>query len=156
MRHMLFAVALLIPSPIWAAFQLSELVGQWTGQGTYTEGVSKAKMRCNLSFVGTDAKVTMSGRCGSSLGAESVVLDFANDADGGVTVRSGAGAPESDSAITGLTGVPGPNGLVVKGSGGDESVIIELLLNANGTLRFATQRNSSNGMAISIVDLSRR
>jgi len=156
MKSMILALAMLAPLPAMAELALSDLVGTWTGQGTYVEGLSSAKMRCNLGITGTDAMVRLSGRCGSSLGAESVVLDFTKAADGSVSVSSGPGAPANDSKIDVMQGKITANQLILRGAAGDETVTIELLQNPNGSLHFATRRTWTGKKATSVVTLIRR
>ena len=139
-----------------ADLTLSQLVGTWTGSGTYAEALSEARMRCRLSIAGDDAKVTLSGRCGSSLGAEDVVLDFIRQGDGSVIVRSGPGAPQQDSKIAALTGRPQSNQLYVTGAAGDESVAMQFVKNADGTLYFATERKWQTGRSHSVITLQPR
>ncbi len=139
-----------------AELTLSQLTGTWTGAGNYAEGLSEARMRCRLTIAGDDAKVTMSGRCGSSLGAEDVVLDFIRQSDGSVRVQSGPGAPQQDSEIEALTGRPQGNQLFVTGSAGQESVAMQFVKNADGTLYFATERKWQTGRSQSVITLQPR
>ena len=139
-----------------ADLTLSQLVGNWTGSGNYREGVSEARMRCRLTIAGDDAKVTMSGRCGSSLGAEDVVLDFIRQGDGSVIVQSGPGAPQQESKIEALTGRPQGNQLFLTGAADGESVAMQFVRNADGTLYFATERKWRTGRSQSVITLQPR
>lgn len=139
-----------------ADLTLTQMVGTWTGAGTYSEALSEARMRCRLTIAGDDAKVTMSGRCGSSLGAEDVVLDFIRQGDGSVRVQSGPGAPAQDSEIKALSGRPQGNQLMVTGAAGLESVAMQFVKNADGTLYFATERKWQTGRSQSVITLSPR
>jgi len=156
MKNLIFAFIMLLPLPAWAELKLSDLVGNWGGQGTYAEGLSSAKLRCKLVIAGTDAMVRMTGRCGSSLGAENLALDFVKGADSTITVDSSAGAPQSDSPVGALRGSSQGNQLIIRGEGGDETVTIELILNPDGSLRFATQRTWPGKTGTSVVTLKRR
>ena len=87
-----------------AEFSLADMVGTWAGSGVYKENLSQAKVRCQLAVTGGAGKVTVSGRCGSSLGAETIVLDFTRQGDGRIVVTEGPGAPRNDSQIEALVG----------------------------------------------------
>ena len=156
MMRLLLVLLFLMPAGARADFVLSEMVGTWSGQGEYYELLSKARMRCRLSVVGNDAKVTLSGRCGSSLGAEDVVLDFIRQPDGQIVSRAGVGAPESDSPIEALYGRPTKTQLIVRGQSGKESVVMQFVKNADGTLYFVTRRDGAQGKRTSAITLSRR
>jgi len=142
--------------PAQADFRLLDMVGNWGGSGVYSEGVSKARMRCRISVTGDDAKVTLTGRCGSSLGAADVVLDFIAIGDGKVTVQPGDGAPASDSPITMLTGQLSATQLNVSGANYAESVVMQFVKNTDGTLNFATKRKWRTGRSQSTIRLVRR
>ena len=55
-----------------------------------------------------------------------------------------------------MSGPLGSNGLVVKGSNGDEEITVQLLLNDDGTLVFATREVVPEKTSTSYVTLSRQ
>ena len=152
-----FAILLaLLPAAASAEFALSDMVGKWAGEGMYYEPLSRAKMRCRLTIVGSDAAIAMSGRCGSSLGAEKVHLDLIRQPDGQIVLRAGKNAPETDSPIEALVGRPTRSQLIVRGQSGQESAVMQFVSNADGTLYFLTKLDGAKGERTSAVTLSRR
>jgi hypothetical protein len=136
MKTLICAVLVLVPNVAFAQFSLDTLVGKWSGQGTYAENMSSAKMRCKIDFAGGADKVTMTGRCASGLGAQKVALDLVQSKDGSITAKAAAGAPENKTEIDGLTGLPTERHLVMDGVAGEDSIKMEFLMNADGSLRF--------------------
>ena len=65
-----------------ADFRLGALAGNWAGSGSYTEGISTARLICRLAARGADERIRMTGRCGSSLGNEEIDMDLVLGADG--------------------------------------------------------------------------
>ncbi|MCP3969947.1 MAG: hypothetical protein GY717_06460 [Rhodobacteraceae bacterium] len=156
MTRFLFVLLLLLPAAARAEFVLSDLVGNWTGSGSYQEGLSKARMRCRLTVVGNNTKVTLSGRCGSSLGSERMVLDLIRRADGTIVLRSGDGAPQDDTSLAELVGYTARTQLFVSGESGHDSASVLFARNQNGTLYFASKRKWQTGNSQSAITLSRR
>lgn len=136
MKTLICAVLALMPNVALAEFSLEEMVGKWSGQGVYAENMSSAKMRCKIDFAGGADKVTMTGRCASGLGAQKVALDLVRAEDGTITAKAAAGAPENKTKIDGLTGLPIEGHLVMDGVAGEDSIKMEFLMNADGSLRF--------------------
>jgi len=139
-----------------AEFHLGALAGNWSGSGSYTEGISTARLICRLTASGDDRQVHMTGRCGSSLGNEDVDMVLVRAAEGTVTVSSGTAASRRDSPVENLQGVPEGNQLVARGSAEDEVVTLVLRFEDTGVLRFAVQRRWTGGKEESVVDLSAR
>lgn len=139
-----------------AEMSLADLVGDWSGSGTYSEALSSARMKCRLTMTGTAAKVTIAGRCGSSMGANDVVLDLVRQGDGRITLTSARDAPGFETAITGLSGRITGNQLTLRGEAGLERAATQFVLNADGSLRFAAERKWLTGNSQSIVTLQRR
>lgn len=149
--------ALLVSAPgARADLRLSQLVGRWAGTGIYHEGVSSAEMRCRLTFEGSDAQVSLGGRCGSSLGSQKVAVILSRGADGAVTMTAAPGAPPVDSDVEVLRGTPGAAWLELTGAAGPETVRMVFQLQADGSLRFATERKWQTGRSRSLVDMVRR
>ena len=136
MRTMICAALMFVPTVALADFSLDGLVGKWSGQGNYAENMSSAKMRCKIDIAGGADKVTMTGRCASGLGAQKVALDLTRADDGSITASAAEGAPQNKTNIDGLTGLPQGGHLVMDGTSGADSVKIEFLMNADGSLRF--------------------
>ncbi len=156
MKRLIFLCLLLVPGMARAEFALSDMVGTWAGTGSYTEALSKATMKCRLTVTGDDARVTVNGRCGSSLGADDVTLDFVRQSGSRVVVEETPGAPKQDSEIEEVSGNLTATQLFVRGAGGDETVAIQFVKNDDGTLYFATERTWKGGDSQSRVTLSRR
>ncbi len=156
MRMVLTAALCLTGAAARAEMSLADLVGSWTGSGTYHEALSQAKMKCRLTTVGDAAKVTISGRCGSSLGANDVVLDIVRQADGTVTMQSGGRAPGFETDIDQLTGRITGNQLMLSGEAGIERARLQFALNDDGSLRFASERKWQTGNSRSLVTLKQR
>lgn len=153
----LFLILLaLVPVPARADFALSDLVGTWNGAGTYEEGVSQARMRCRITVTGSDAQVRLTGRCGSSLGAEDVRVDVLRQADGSVTLVSPNGPTREPFSVREISGRPQGDRLTLQGTAGLESVIVQFVLHADGRLTFATQRKWRTGRSRSQVTMTRR
>lgn len=158
MRHALTLTLILSVLPVvaQAEFSLSDLVGTWTGEGSYYERPTRAKMKCRLSFAGTDAQVRMTGRCGSSLGAQDLEIDFVREGASGVVVRPAPGAPTSDSKLTEMSGQLQGNLMIASGTSGTETAKFQLESRADGTLQFVTQREDGTFFSQSVVTLVRR
>lgn len=156
MIRLLIFLLLLAPSTAWADFKLSDMVGTWSGSGKYWEPLTTAQMGCKLRITGNDAKVTLSGRCGSSIAAEKMLLDFVRQGNGQIVVTAGKGAPPSDSPIEALTGTPTKTELFVRGQSGAETVVMQFAKKADGTIYFATERDGAKGRRVSVVTLTRR
>ncbi len=156
MKHLFAMVLMIVPALAQADFSLSDMVGSWSGSGTYYEKPSRAKMQCRLTITGGDAKVTLSGRCGSSLGSETMKLDFIRQAGGKVVVQAAPGAPKKDSDIGQLSGRISGNFLIVSGSASDESVTIQFEKKSAGSLHFVTERIWEANSGQSSVMLTRR
>jgi hypothetical protein len=146
----------LAPMPAWAEFTLSDLVGNWSGSGKYYERPSSAKMKCRLSFAGDDARVRMTGRCGSSLGAQDLELDFIREGNRGVVVQSAPGAPKSKSAIARMAGQMTATMMIAEGVAATESAKFQLEIKPDGTMHFLTQRKDGTFFSQSTVVLVRR
>lgn len=146
----------LLPLSAQADFVLSDLVGTWAGEGSYYERPTKARMKCRLSFAGTDAQVRMSGRCGSSLGARNLELDFVRQGKTGVIVRAAPGAPTSDTGLTAMQGQMTGNRMAAAGTSGTETARFQIETQPDGTLRFVTQRENGTFFSQSVVILIRR
>ena len=151
MIRILLLCLVLLPAAARAEFTLSDMVGTWSGSGTYTEGVSQARMRCRIVVAGGDARVRLSGRCGSSLGAEDVAVEAVRQPDGRIALISPDGPTREPFSVREVSGVPQGDRLVLHGSAGVESVTVEFRRNANGTLSFVTQRKWRTGRSQSQV-----
>ncbi len=154
MRHALIFALILLPGLARADFALTDMVGSWSGTGTYAEALSQAKMKCRLNVAGADSKVTMTGRCGSSLGASDVVMDIVRSGTG--IVITGDGGPDVDTEIDQLTGQISGQQIFVTGAEGKDSVKMQFVMNADGTLYFATERKWLTGSSWSKITLVRR
>lgn len=146
----------LAPTVARADFALNDMIGKWTGSGLYEEPSSMGRMRCRIAIAGDDAMVRMTGRCGSSLGVEDVVLDFLRQANGDIVVRAGPGAPERDTKIKELTGRVRGTKLIVRGYQGQESVEMSFEAVTDDKLRFETKRKTWEGDSRSSIDLKRQ
>ncbi|MDJ0823069.1 MAG: hypothetical protein QNJ09_14825 [Paracoccaceae bacterium] len=156
MKHLLLTLFLMLPAAAQAEFKLSDMVGNWSGSGQYYEKPTRAKMQCRLTITGGDAKVTLSGRCGSTLGSETMKLDFIRQGGGSVIVRNAPGAPRNTTDIGQLTGRMSGNFLVVSGSAGPDAVTIQFEKKADGQLHFVTDRKWKENSGQSSVMLVRR
>lgn len=149
------SVLMLAPNVARADFALDALIGKWKGQGSYVENKSGAKMRCKIDFTGGAEKVTMTGRCASGLGAQKVAVDLIRASDGYINARAAPGAPENKSNIKGISGKPNGPHLVMSGAAGENSVKMEFLMNADGTLRFGVHSIVGAKDAKSVIVLTR-
>ena len=156
MMKLLAVMLAVVPVMARAEFVLSDMVGSWSGSGMYYEAMSQAKMKCRLTMAGDAAGITMKGRCGSSLGAHDVVLDFVAEDDGRVFVQGGDNAPSVDSEIEELTGKITGNQLNLSGQAGPDSVRMQFVLNEDGSIYFATERKWPQGDSRSKITLTRR
>lgn len=156
MMRLATLVLMLLPMAAQADFTLSDLLGTWSGSGTYYERPSKARMKCRLSFAGNDSQVRMTGRCGSSLGAQDLTLDFIRQGSNGVIVRSPPGATQSNSDIAEMQGQMSGNYLIAAGSAGAETAKFQFESKADGTLAFVTEHKDGTFFSQSVVTLSRR
>ena len=156
MIRIFFIFLLLFAGPARAEMTLADLVGNWAGTGMYYEGLSKAKMKCRLTGAGNSAHVTMTGRCGSSLGAEDVDIEFSRQGDGSILLISGDNAPSVDTEIDTVSGRLEGNQMFLQGQAKHETFKMQFAVNADGSLRFATERKWQTGKSRSIVTLQRR
>ncbi|GEM_PF-6301365 len=156
MIRILALAIFIVPSVSRADFALSDMIGAWAGTGVYSEALSQAKMKCKLTMLGDAKKVTMSGRCGSTLGAGNVVLDFVRQEDGQIVVHAGGDALQPASEIGELVGRFTDDQLIVTGAAGHESVKMQLILDADGSIFFATERKWLTGKSSSEITLVRR
>ena len=136
MKTLFCAVLMLVPTAALAEFPLEAMVGKWSGQGTYAENMSSAKMRCKIDITGEADKVTLNGRFASGLGAQKVALDLIRAQDGIITAKAAPGAPANKTKIDGISGQPTEKHLVMDGVAGEDSIKMEFLLNPDGSLRF--------------------
>ena len=83
-------------------------------------------------------------------------MRFERGPGGTALLRQGDSDRSVGSGIDGLSGPLGRNGLVVKGAAEGEEVVVQLLLNDDGTLVFATRELSPGNKNVSYVTLSRQ
>lgn len=156
MKPMLWLAIALAPTPVAAQSVFNEMIGTWRGEGQYQEGITEVALRCRFSISGDADAIDMAGRCASSLGAEDFTMAFERGPDQTALVRSGESDRAAGSSLDGLTGPLGRNGLVVKGQSDSEEVTVQLLLNEDGTLVFATRERSEGKSSVSYVTLTRQ
>lgn len=155
MRPIALAALLLVPNMALADFSLEDLVGKWKGQGSYVENATGAKMRCKLEFAGGADEVSVTGRCASGLGAQKVAMDLIRAEDGSISAVAPPGAPKNKTDIDGLSGTPNGQHLVMNGAAGEDSVKMEFLMNADGTLRFGVHSVIGAKESKSVIVLTR-
>ncbi|MDF0603715.1 hypothetical protein P1J78_23615 [Psychromarinibacter sp. C21-152] len=135
---------------------LADLVGSWTGNGIYYEALSKAKMKCRLAATGDAARVKLTGRCGSSLGARDLSLEFVRQDDGSILLLSADTLPSVETGIERVDGEISNNQLNLSGTSPGEYLKLQFALNADGSLHFATERKWRTGKSRSVVTLRPR
>lgn len=155
MKLALAMIASLLPAPLLAENAFERMIGTWNGAGQYSDGVAQVNLRCRINIAGTPTSLQLSGRCGSSLGAETFAMDFALGGDRVVRLQRSQSERGADSAVGGLSGPIGDNGMVVKGTAPGEEVVVQLLLNPDGSLVFATREVNGSSTTVSHVTLSR-
>lgn len=146
----------LLPAPLVAQSAFEQMVGTWRGEGNYVEGITEVQLRCRIVIDGDVDAIRMDGRCASSLGGEDFAMTFERGPGQTAVVRSGESERAADSSIDGLTGPLGRNGMVLKGTAAGEEVAVQLLLNDDGTLAFATREVAQGKTSTSYVTLSRQ
>lgn len=156
MRITAFLLVFALPAAAQADLSLSDLVGSWTGEGSYFERPTKTRMKCRLSFSGDEARLHMAGKCGSSLGAHDVNVDFIRQGGNSIIVRAAPGARNDDSQIARMEGRLSGNFLIAQGTGGTETAKIQLESKPDGSMVFVTQREDGTFFAQSVVTLKRR
>ncbi|MGP6089901.1 hypothetical protein [Antarctobacter jejuensis] len=156
MRILTLMLALCLPATAQADLSLSDLVGTWAGEGSYYERPTKTRMKCRISFAGDDAQVRLTGKCGSSLGAHDLSLDFIRDGSSKVIVRAAPGAKNDESKIERMEGQLSGNFLIAEGTGGTETAKFQLESKRDGSIVFVTQREDGTFFAQSVVTLRRR
>ena len=152
----LVQILAMAPIPAIAQTAFETMVGDWRGSGNYVEGLVDVQLRCRFTITGDASAIHMAGRCASSLGGEDFTMDFERGPDGTATVQNGQSSRADGSAIDVLTGQLGANGLVVNGAADDETITVQLLLNDDGTLNFATRETSRGQATQAYVTLTRR
>jgi len=156
MKPALCLALALLPTPLLADTVFSELVGSWRGNGTYTEGITQVDLRCRMSITGDSAAITLAGRCASSLGGDDFTMHFEQGPNRTASVRSGGSSRASGASLDGLTGPLGRNGVVLKGVSQSEEVTVQLLLQDDGGLVFATREVGGGVTSTSYVTLARQ
>jgi len=156
MKLVLVLLLMLSPTSLLAQSAFEKLVGTWRGEGQYSEAPAHVQLRCRITIEGDGARIELKGRCGSSLGAEDFFMEFVLAPDREVRLVRSASERAAGSKIETLSGPLGRNGMVVRGTAPGEEVVVQLLLNPDGTLEFATRETNGPKEAVSQVTLSRQ
>lgn len=156
MKILAVLILCLLPLPVFAQSAFETMVGSWRGTGNYVEGLVEVQLRCRVTIAGDRAAIQMTGRCASSLGGDDFTMEFQRGANGTAILQHGQSARAEDSAVDVLTGPLGANGLVVTGTAEGEEITVQLLLNEDGTLNFATREIVGGATTQSYVVLSRQ
>ena len=156
MKPFLLLTLLFAPVPAFADTVFDRMIGTWRGSGSYSEGGPTVDLRCRITISGTSDAIDLAGRCASSLGGDDFTMGVERGPGSTARVDTGGGSRASDSSITGLSGPLGSNGLVVKGTAGSEETTVQLLLNDDGSLVFATREVTPAKTSVSYVTLLRQ
>lgn len=149
----LVVLMILLPAAARAEFALSDITGTWAGAGSYTEALSTARMRCRIAIAGNADQVALTGRCASSLGAEDLDLTFTRLPGGEISLRAEDGQRQGETTVEELTGLPEASQVILRGENGLDRAAVQIRLNPDGTLYFATETKWRTGNAKSAITL---